>query len=59
MATRRADESMTMQEPEHESSPAVWRPVLRTKAAWEMQFLGPHAGESLLKISQDHSEGLL
>lgn len=39
MATRWTDESMTTQEPQHESSPAVWRPVLRTKAAWEMQFL--------------------
>lgn len=40
MATRWTDESMTMQEPQRESSPAAWRPVLRTKAAWEMQFLG-------------------
>lgn len=38
MATRGADESMTMQEPEHESSPVVSRPVPLTKAAWEMQF---------------------
>lgn len=42
MATRGADESMTMQEPEHESGPAVWRPVLPT-------FFGLHAGESLGK----------
>lgn len=40
MATRWTDESMTMQEPQRESSPAVWRLVLRTKAAREMQFLG-------------------
>ncbi len=36
MATRGADESMTTQEPEHESSPAG----LQAGAAWEMQFLG-------------------
>lgn len=59
LATRGADESMTMQEPEHESSPAVWRPVLRTNAAWEMQFLGCEAGRVPLKISQGRIEALL
>lgn len=37
VATRRADESMTTQEPKRESSMVVSRPLLRTKAAWEMQ----------------------
>lgn len=40
IATRRADESMTMQEPQHESSTAVSRLVLLRKAVLEMQFLG-------------------
>lgn len=39
IATRRADESMTTQEPEHESSTVVSRLALLTKAAWEMQFV--------------------
>lgn len=37
IATRRADESMTTQEPKRESSTVVSRPPLRTEAAWEMQ----------------------
>lgn len=55
MATRRTDESMTMQEPQRESCPAVWRLVLRTRAAWEMQFLGSRSESP----SQDHSESLV
>lgn len=39
IATRRADESMTTQEPEHESGTVVSRLALLTKAAREMQFV--------------------
>lgn len=39
IATRGTDESMTTQEPEHESGPVVSGLALLTKAAWEMQFL--------------------
>lgn len=34
LATRGADESMTTQEPEHESSPVVLRPVQRGKCSF-------------------------
>lgn len=48
IATRRADESMTMQEPEHESGTVVLRLVPLTKAVWEMQFgLDSLLGKSL------------
>lgn len=48
IATRRADESMTMQEPEHESGTVVSRLAPLTKAVWEMQFgLDSLLGKSL------------
>lgn len=54
MATRGADKSMTMQEPKHESSPAVWMLVLHTKAAWEMQFF---FGAAKLKSPSENLSG--
>lgn len=48
IATTRADESMTMQEPEHESGTVVSRLAPLTKAVWKMQFgLDSLLGKSL------------
>lgn len=55
IATRRADESMTTQEPEHERSTVVSRLALLTKSSMGNAVFGLCAWKSSWKISQIES----